>query len=296
MSLFVNTSRILRNSLQHIQRNMWHAVTAILVMILTIFIASLLGLILYSSNRILTHLENKLEVTAFFKESTSEEYIAGLQQEIEQTGLAEEVRYISQEQALEIYRQQNIDDPDLLEFVTADILPASLSISAKELDDLGLLAARLAEDEKVERVIYQEDVVGAFKVWSERIRLIGITLSGFLIAVSVLILLIVVSLNISDFGKEIEIMRLVGASNWYIRWPFLLDGVIFGLISAFLSTTMIYLIIPYFEKFVGQLIAGIVLFPNIFITALLVLAGSSVLGVFLGIIGSSIAIVKHLKV
>ncbi len=296
MSFFTTLKRVFRNSLQHIGRNFSHSVTAVLVMALTLFMASLLGLILVTSDRILSHLENKLEVTAFFTENTTEEYILDVQRELAADPRAEEVRYISQKEALEIYRQQNTDTPELLEFVTADILPASLSVSATNVDSLGFLAERLANDERVEKVIYQEDVVSAFNVWSNRIRLVGLVLSGFLIAVAILILLVVVSLNISDFGREIEIMRLVGASTWYIRWPFMLDGLLYGLISAVIATTGVYVLIPYIEQFVGQLVSGVDLFPNVTVILLYTLVGNAALGMLLGIIGSTIAIYRHLRV
>ncbi|MCA9390323.1 permease-like cell division protein FtsX [candidate division WWE3 bacterium] len=296
MSIIATPARIIRNTLQHVRRNIWHAITAIMVMTLTLFIASLLALILYTSDQILLHLENKLEVTAFFTENTQEDYILSLQQEIEQTGKAEEVRYISQKEALEIYREQNADTPELLEFVTADILPASLSVSAKQLNDLDDLAQRLSDDERVERIIYQQDVVDSFRTWSLRIRTIGLILSGFLITVTILILLVVVSLNIADFGKEIEIMRLVGASSWYIRWPFILDGMLFGLIASVFSTIGMYILMPYFEEIVRQLVSGISLFPNQLLVTAYVFIGSLILGTILGVVGSAIAIYRHLKV
>ena len=296
MSIIATPARIIRNTLQHVRRNIWHAITAIMVMTLTLFIASLLALILYTSDQILLHLENKLEVTAFFTENTQEDYILSLQQEIEQTGKAEEVRYISQKEALEIYREQNADTPELLEFVTADILPASLSVSAKQLNDLDDLAQRLSDDERVERIIYQQDVVDSFRTWSLRIRTIGLILSGFLITVTILILLVVVSLNIADFGKEIEIMRLVGASSWYIRWPFILDGMLFGLIASVYSTIGMYILMPYFEEIVRQLVSGISLFPNQLLVTAYVFIGSLILGTILGVVGSAIAIYRHLKV
>lgn len=296
MSLFTTTARIFRNSLQHIVRNPWHSVTAVLVMVLTLFITSLLGVLLYSSDRILMYLENRLEVTAFFMENTSEDYILNVKRELELQNTAEHVRYISQEEALEIFRQQHIDDPNALEFVTADILPASLSVSARDLDDLKLLAERLADDERVEDVLYQEDVAEQFELWTQRIRFVGFGFSVYLLAMSILILLIVLSLSIREFSKEIEVMRLVGASTGYVRWPFLLDGMLYAVISATISTVAIYVILPYAQEFSSELVSGLQLFDTMHLFVAYVFGGSLLLGLILGITGSMLAIWKHLRV
>lgn len=296
MSIFVTTGRVVRNTIQHMVRNPWHSVTAVLVMVLTVFITAMLGILLYSSDRILTHLENKLEVTAFFAEGTKEEYILNLKDQLEREAQAEQVRYISQQQALEIYRQQNSDDPELLEFVTADILPASLSVSADSLETLERLAIQLDEDDNVERVIYQKDVAERFRLWSDRIRTVGIIFSGYLAAMSVLILLIVLSLSIREFGKEIEVMRLVGASSGYIRWPFILDGVVYGIISAVISSGLVYYLLPYAREFSNELVGGLALFGDSFLITAYVFSGSLLVGIFLGITGSMLAIWRHLRV
>lgn len=136
MSILTTTSRVVANSIKHILRNPWDSITAILVMTLTVFVTSALGVMLFSSDKMLAYLENRLEVTAFFSENTTEDYILAIKQELEVQSEAigvEQVRYISQDEALEIFKRQNQNNPETLEFVTADILPASLSVSARAL-------------------------------------------------------------------------------------------------------------------------------------------------------------------
>lgn len=299
MSFFTTTSRIMGNSVKHVLRNPWDSITAILVMTLTVFVTSALGVMLYSSDKMLAFLENRLEVTAFFAENTTEDYILAIKQELEaqrdEMGV-EQVRYISQDEALEIFKRQNDSNPETLEFVTADILPASLSVSARQLADLQVLAERLAEDERVEEVLYQRDVAEKFEAWSSRIRLVGIGFSVYLLAMSVLILLIVMSLSIREFSKEIEVMRLVGASTGYIRWPFIFDGIFYGVFAAVVSTIGIYFLLPYVQQFSNELVGGLVLFDNVYLFTVYVFALSTGLGIVLGVTGSILAIRKHLKV
>jgi len=287
------------NSIKHILRNPWDSITAILVMTLTVFVTSALGVMLYSSDKMLAYLENRLEVTAFFSENTTEDYILAIKQELEVQSEAigvEQVRYISQDEALEIFKRQNQNNPETLEFVTADILPASLSVSARSLNDLQLLAERLEEDERVEDVLYQRDIAEKFEAWNSRIRMVGIVFSIYLLAMSVLILLIVMSLSIREFSKEIEVMRLVGASTGYIRWPFILDGAFYGFFAAVVSTIGIFFLLPYVQQFSNELVSGLVLFDNMYLFTAYVFVGSLALGVILGVTGSLLAIRKQLRV
>lgn len=299
MSIFTTTSRVMANSIKHILRNPWDSITAILVMTLTVFVTSALGVMLYSSDKMLAYLENRLEVTAFFSENTTEDYILAIKQELEVQSEAigvEQVRYISQDEALEIFKRQNQNNPETLEFVTADILPASLSVSARSLNDLQLLAERLEEDERVEDVLYQRDIAEKFEAWNSRIRMVGIVFSIYLLAMSVLILLIVMSLSIREFSKEIEVMRLVGASTGYIRWPFILDGAFYGFFAAVVSTIGIFFLLPYVQQFSNELVSGLVLFDNMYLFTAYVFVGSLALGVILGVTGSLLAIRKQLRV
>lgn len=296
MSFFVTTSRIIKSTFQHLVRNPYHTLAAILVMTLTFFVTSVFILAALGSNVILKYFENKPQVTAFFKDETSEDYINQLKNVIEETGKASNVKYVSKTEALTIYKRQNVNEPELLEFVTADILPASLEISANKIEYLNDLANLVASDARVEKVIYQREVVESLRSWSEKLRIGGIILIGFLAVVSFLIILVVISMNIASFGKEIEIMKLVGASSWYVRWPFILDGIIYGLISASISSLFLFLLLPKVSEIAAGLITGITIFPQSGLLILDIWGVMLLAGTLLGIVGSVVAIGRHLKV
>lgn len=286
----------MRNTFQHLTRNPWYSLAAVLIMVLTFFITSIFILVAMGGSRVLKYFEEKPQVTAFFKDTATENYILQVKENLEKTGKTSEVRFVSKSEALEIYRQQNITEPELLEFVTADILPASLQVSANDISYLTDLARILGNDAQVEKVIFQKDVVSALQSWTKNVRLIGIGLIAFLGFVSTLIVLAVISMNIASFGQEIEIMRLVGAGKWYIRWPFLLDGIIFGAAAAFLSTGVLLLLLPTLSSWAQTLFTGIDVFSFSKQVILNLWAITTGFGMLLGVIGSSVAIYKHLKV
>ncbi|MBM4402319.1 MAG: FtsX-like permease family protein [Candidatus Cloacimonetes bacterium] len=296
MSFLTTSYRVLKNTFQHLSRNPWHSLAAVLVMALTFFITSIFILVAMGSNKVLKYFEEKPQVTAFFKDTASDDYILQVKENLEKTGKTSEVRFISKSEALQIYRQQNITEPELLEFVTADILPASLQVSAKDISYLTEIARLFSNDTQVEKVIFQKDVVAALQNWTKNARLIGMGLIAFLALVSILIVLAIISINISDFGQEIEIMRLVGAGKWYIRWPFLLDGIIFGVAASLFASIVLLLILPAFSSWTQSIFTGIDAFSFSKQVLLNLWAITTGFGMSLGIIGSSAAIYRHLRV
>ncbi len=127
-----------KTSWKHIRRNPYQALTAICIMMLTFLSISVFAFIVFGSSVIIKHFESKPQVTAFFKDEAQQAEIDSLKQSLESTGTVANVRFVSKQEALQIYKEQNKDDPLLLDLVTEDILPASLEISTIKLMTWGL--------------------------------------------------------------------------------------------------------------------------------------------------------------
>lgn len=126
-----------RTTWQHIRRSPYQALAAIGVMTLTFFVTAIFIFIASGSEVVLHWLETRPQVTGFFKEEVTAAQVDSLKDELNRTGMIADIKYVSKEEALAIYREQNKDDPLLLEMVTANILPASLEVSTTSLDALG---------------------------------------------------------------------------------------------------------------------------------------------------------------
>ena len=166
--------RIVTNALKNIRRSPYQSIAAVLILTLSIFVTQIFFLLSFTSQLVLQYFETRPQVTAFFTDDVSEEIILSLKQQFEAQSYVNEIVYVSKEEALKIYREQNSDDPLLLEMVTADILPASLEVSATTVDDLPIIAQELEKTSGVEEVAYQTDVVDALKKWTSGIRIGGI--------------------------------------------------------------------------------------------------------------------------
>jgi len=291
----MNLKKAITVTLTNVKRSGWSTATSILVMTLTFFVASLFIISAYISNIVLSYLESRAQITAFFRDSATEENIFGFKATLEQTNLTAEVTYISKEEALKIYMGQHKSEPLLLESISSNIFPASLDIRAKNIKDLPVLAGMMEKAEGVEEVVYYKDVISTFQKWSDTIKYVGLFLMGTLALISVLVVLVTVSSAIHSKKEEIVVMRLIGASDWYIRGPFLAQGIFYGLCSALISTIFISALLPFIYPYFNSIFSGIPI-PSLTPLTILALLGIEVLfGILLGAFGSIVALRKYLK-
>ena len=285
----------LKTTFQHIRRSPYQALVAVGIMTLTFFVACLFFLTAVGSQIIISHFEKKPQITVFFEDDIDSISIKNLEERVKATGKVAQVKFISKEEALKIYQEQNKDDTLLLEMVTAEILPASLEIAATDAKYLGELAEILKNEPLVEDVMYQRDVIEALISWTSGIRLGGGFLVGFLVVVSLLMILTVIGMKIALRKEEIEILRLVGAGSWFIRAPFLLEGIFYGVFGAILSWGGVYLLLLYISPFLTPFLVGISLLPISPLLMLYLLLAMVVLAAFVGGFGSFLALIRYLK-
>jgi len=284
-----------RTALVHIRRAPYQSLAAILVTSLTFFVASLFIFLAAGSLRVLNFFETRPQVTAFLKDEAKPLEIENLKSNISAMENVREVKFISKEEALRIYREQNKSDPLLLEMVTANILPASLDVSATSLEALGEVAAFFKKQPIVEEVAFQEDVVATLSRWTQAIRTTGIWIISFLFFISLLIILVISGVKIALRQEEIEILRLVGAGTWYISWPFILEGVIYGAIGAMLGWGANFLVFLQLSPFLNSFLAEIPLLPVPPIFLGLTCSERFAVGILIGVLGSLTAVRRYLR-
>lgn len=285
----------LKTAWTHIRRSPYQALAAIGIMVLTFFLATMVTLLAGGSQKLLTYFETRPQVTAFLKDEVKQEGIDKLKEKLNQTGMVQEIKYVSKEEALAIYKEQNKADPLLLEMVTANILPASLEISTSDLSHLSEVAQLLRQQPEVEEVIFQEDVVKSLKTWTDNIRRIGLVLVSFLGLISFLIILIIIGLKVALRKEEVGILRLIGATGGYIRIPFILEGVFYGGLGAFLGWGIAFLLLLYATPLLVEFLSEIPLLPVPLLFVFGLLGIEILVGILIGGLGSLLAVKKYLK-
>jgi len=264
-------------------------------MFLTFLSISVFAFIVFGSSVVIKYFESKPQVTAFFRDEAQQSEIDTLKQILQQTGVVSDVRFISKKEALQIYKNQNKSDPLLLDLVTEDILPSSLEISTSKIEDLGTVSETLKSSPIVSQVVYQKDVVATLSRWTNAIRLIGIILIVVLALVSIFIMMTVIGFKVSQKRDEIEIMKLLSATNWYIRWPFVFEGIFYGVIGTFLGWLVASGMLLYSSSYLESFLKGIPLLPVSPLFLLELLAGEIVIAILLGMLASSLAVLRYLK-
>ncbi|MCJ7792795.1 MAG: permease-like cell division protein FtsX [Candidatus Marinimicrobia bacterium] len=286
---------LLRITWTHIRRSPYQSLAAVTIMTLTFFIISIFTLLGAGSQVILNYFETRPQVTAFFKDETTPSQIDLLKAKLVETGKIKEMKYVSKEEALAIYREQNKDDPLLLEMVTANILPASLEVSTTNIVYLGDVAEILRQESGVEEVIFQEDIVKALHSWTTNIRLIGLGLALAFSFAALLTILVIIGMKVALRREEVEIMGLIGASKGFIRFPFLLEGIFYGAVGVMIAWLVSFLLLLYATPFLVKFLAGIPILPVPLLFMLGLLAGELLLGAAIGTLGSFLAVRRYLK-
>lgn len=289
-------SRSLDYAKRNIRRTPFQAIAAIMVMFLT-FLALLTFILLGAGSQLaLKYFESKPQVIAFFKEGTTNQDIQTIENALSQESRVTKTKYVSKEDALIIYREKNKKDPALLELVTANILPASLEISTQSPQDLAPIAEILKKEPVVSEVIVPEDVVQALTSLTTIIRIVGLGTVAFLMIFAILVIIMIIGFKIRLRRNEIEIMRLLGASPSFIRNPFILEGIFYGLAGAISAWTLSWGLLWYFTPFLQGYLGEVQLLPVDPIFMLILLAFVSFVALILGGLGSISAVKRYLKI
>lgn len=285
----------LNTSWHHIRRSPYQAFAAVLLILQTFFVFSIFAHIIAGSSEIITYFESRPQLFAFFKDDATAGNINALQSQLESTGKIASIKFVSKQEALSIYQEQNKSDPLLLDLVTADILPSSLEISTKKIEDQESIFSVLNGSQIVKNVVFQKDIIETLTMWTDALRKIGIALIVVLALDSILLMVIIIGIKISQKREEIEIMRLLGATSWYVRWPFILEGIFYGLVGAFVGWSFSTLALLYATPFLSSVLRGIPLFPVPPMYLLGLLGVELGLAIILGFFASFLAVLRYLK-
>jgi len=281
---------------QHIRRAPFQSLAAVLVMWLNYFMTSLLIAVILVFGVLLNYFESRPEVTAFLKDDISSSQVETLQEEIKAKEGVKEIRFVSKQEALEIYREQNKDNPLLLEMVSADILPASIEISAQNPDYLSQIADFLKEKtDFIQEVIFQKEVVQKLSFWVKNIRNAGLVMVGVYGFVSLVVIMVIIGMKIGAHRDEISALRSIGAGGFYIQAPFLLEGIFYGFLGALLGEAVVVGGVYYWREQIQSFFTPISVLPSDPKTLAMFLGGQLAVGIFLGFIAAWLASRRYIK-
>ncbi len=279
----------------NIRRSPYQSLAAVLLLSLTFFVGYTFSLFLLGSEHVLRYFETRPQVIGFFELDTSTTVINELAQGMAEKPYVTEVKLVSQEEALEIYQEENKDDPLLLELVTSQILPASIEVSGTAISDLPQIKSDLEQVQGIDEVILQQDVIESLASWTQTIRIVGGSSVLLLGVTSLLIMIIIIGMKVVTKRPAITIMRMIGATSWFIQSPFVYEGMIYGIISSVIGWTLSFVGLLYLTPWLKSFVGGIPLFPVPWPIFALQLSIGTLVGVLLGAIAGSIAVARMIK-
>lgn len=290
-----NAGYFFRETLRSSTRNWTQSFVAISTVAICMMVLGAFSIVIRNMNNVIKHFENKVEIVAYLKDAASQNDIDRLQQKILGWPEVKKVDYVSKEDAWEKFKELMKDQPDIIRNISRNPLPASLEIKLKNPRVTEGVADRLKDDPAIEEIRYGQEFIKKLFTFTRFLYLIGAVLTGVLSVAVLMLISNTIRLSIFARRKEIAIMKLVGATNWFIRWPFVLEGMLQGLIGALLA---IILIVLANKLFIENLVRQMPFLP-------LTLTGISVIkifmalistGIVIGAIGSALALRRHLKV
>lgn len=281
---------------KYIRRSPYQSVAAILIMSLTFLSIAVFSILTIISIRVISYFETRPQLSVFFKQDVAPDEINQLRKQLDATGKTKNIKFVSKDEALSIYKQQNKEDPLLLDLVTSDILPASLDVQATDAQYLSSLSQVAKSSKSVDEVVFQKDIVDTLIKFTNGLRQIGIVIISVLLVVSIFVILTIIGIKITVRKDEIEIMKLIGATNWFIRTPFLLEGIFYGAVGAIVGWGVSYGVLffyatPKIESFFGS-VPVLPIEPVLMLEVLGILFLSAVI---LGAFSSFLAVLRYLK-
>jgi len=290
-----NMAYFAQETAKSLWRNGMMTIASITTVTVSVFILGLFLTIFLNSRHVASYLEDTVQISVYMKNSASDDQINITGAEIAALPGVIEVKTVTKEQALERFRDRLGKNANILSALADNPLPYSFDVHVDMPERIDELIPKIQVMPNVETAKYGKDVVDQLFKFTKVLRFGGIVVILLMSLATLFIIVNTIQLTVYARKTEIEIMKYVGATDWFIRWPFLLEGIVIGLlgacISAFILTTL-------YSMSIGKVQAALAFMPvyntwplMIWIWIVLLLAGSMI-----GALGSYISLRKFLQV
>jgi len=304
--MFVFIYRSIKFAFQSFFRNFWLSVVTIIILVLTIFSVTTVAGINYIAEKAIESVKDKVDVSVYFKPEVESKEVINVRYRLEELSTVKEVTYVSREEALDKFRERHQDDPVILESIDQleeNPLSATLVIKANNIDDYQSILSFLDNpdyDELIQDKNFDdnEKVINQLSTISNKIENIGIIVSVIFVVIAVLIVFNTIRINIYTHREEIGIMKLVGATNWFVRAPFLVESLIYAVLAVIICLAILYPLLGVVAPQVNNFFEGYNLDLVSYFNSNLwqIIGWQLAFAVLLSILSSSIAVGKYLRV
>lgn len=302
----MNFLRILKYGLLNFWRNPWLSLATTLIFSIALLILSIFFFLTISTQVVIKAIEEKMDLTVYFKDEAKEEQILELKSILEQFPQVRSARYISKEEAYVIWQKIPASER-IKQLVTPEKnpLPRSLQVKVTKPEDLEYISNFLSSKKwqgiiREAGISYQQNklIVQRLNSIVKFIKKVGTVISLLFLIISFLVMLNTIRLTIFARKEEIEIQRLVGATDVFIEGPFLIEGILYGLLATAISTLISYFLInlisPMIKTYLGEVSFNL---KQFFLSNLgLIVLAQFFTGTILGGLCSLLSVRRYLKI
>ena len=278
------------------KRNIWMTLASIFTVVLSLFILGFFSIVILNLNKMADTLESQVQISVYLKDDLSQEEIDETKETLSKIEGLQDIKFTTREEAMKNFKERLGDQQFLLDALDdTNPLPNSFSLTVTSPQQVKTIADTAAALDSVESASYSQDIINHLFNLTHLIRLIGVALIILLTGAAIFIISNTIRLTVFARRKEIAIMKYVGATDWFIRWPFLLEGICLGFIGGGLATIFLYIVYNQVTQEIYEAMAFFPLSPQhpfIDYISLAIL----VAGIIIGALGSTISLKRFLKV
>ncbi len=277
-------------------RNKWMTVASVFTVVLSLFILGFFTMVVLNLNKMANTLESQVQISVYLKDDLSQEEIDAVESKLKNLNGIQSMEYIPRETAMEKFRERLGDQQFLLDALDdTNPLPNSFSLTVVSPQEVKNIASAAEQIDAVESTTYNQDIINHLFNLTHLIRLFGTALIILLLGAAVFIISNTIRLTVFARRLEFAIMKFVGATDWFIRGPVLLEGILLGFIGSGIAAVCLRIIYAQITQEVYDAMAFFPLIPQYpFIDY--VTLGILLCGVLIGAVGSTISLKRFLKV
>ena len=278
----------LREALRGLRRSSAPALAALLTVIITALVLGVFIPIVQATTGTANEVRNRVVVDAYLKDSVTEADRVQTQRELESVAGVKSVEYISKDEALRELGHKVRDADEKIELLGSNPLPSLFRITPDDPDELKAIVAQIAPGgmprfDAIDDVQNRESDTGKILSATGLVKGLGAVMAGLLILASIALIANTIRLSVFARRREVEVMKLVGATNWFIRWPFVIEGVIVGFLGGILSVVLLAIakttvVDPLSERFALLAAPDTIDFPLLVVLLLLACVAVSAIG------------------
>jgi cell division transport system permease protein len=289
-----------------LRRNIMMGIAAISTVAISLFVVGLFVFMAYDFRAVVNAVERQVEISVYLKDTVTPEVKDEMQQEIESWDDVRSVTYMSKDEALQKFVDMVGENSEIVREIQGNPFPASFEISLNNPRDVEDVAGRFMESEGsyvegVDEVVYGKQYVGKlFSITTILGLIIGLVVILLLFS-AVILIYNTIRLAIYSRRKEVEVMKLVGASNWFVTWPFIFEGIIQGVLGGLVAVFLIWLTNQFVLVKAEQAIINTLHIWNLAVLGenpvqATVLLSIIIMGILIGAGGSAVALRRFLRV